>query len=283
MQKGLLLLIFSIISIFGLKAQNVEETLRYGHIQYANRQFDEAIQSYRRVLFFDPTKGKDVYLSLAYAYWEAYQDWKKSIYYFDLAYQVTTDPKKQESIIFTKAQLYLLAERYTDVQLELASMDEETWDLKTIQRKRFYQGVASYQLQNYDKSEGYFIECVNDSSSKAEIHNWFVHYAKQKHKFRPQKIQIMSIVVPGLGQMYCGDWKAGINSFLLTGGLLTGFVYASQVYTLLDGFLTVLPWFQRYYTGGYKKAKNIAKHRIEDERKETYQGIITTIRNSKKE
>jgi tetratricopeptide (TPR) repeat protein len=279
--KKLLFLLFSLF-IYSLSiAQTVEETLNFGHEQYSKKQFDLAIQSYRRVLFFEPTQGKEVYSKLGFAYWEAYGDWKKSVYYFDLAYQISQNTEEQNRLIFTKIQVYLLAQKYHDVLLELMSLDETELTLFETKRKRFYQGIVFYQKKEYQKSENYFQECVLDSLSKYALHQVFVDFQKNEKRFRPKKIRTMSICLPGLGQCYCGKWKVGINSFLLTGGLATAFVLTGQGYTTFDALLTVMPWFQRYYSGGYHKAYQIAVDKIKEEEIENYQLIIKTIEESK--
>lgn len=279
--KKLLFLLFSLSFCFSLIAQTVQETLDFGHEQYAKKQFDLAIQSYRRVLFFEPNQGKDIYSRLGFAYWEAYGNWKKSVYYFDLAYQISDDIEEQNRLIFTKIQVYLLVDKYDDVLLELASLDDEELTLEGIKRKRFYQGIVFYQKSEYQKSENYFQECISDSLSKQYLHQLFVEFQKKSIKFRPKRIKTMSLCLPGLGQCYCGKWKAGVNSFLLTGGLATAFVFTGQGYTFLDAVLTIFPWFQRYYSGGYHKAYQIAIHKIEEEKKENYQLIIKMIHQSK--
>ncbi len=280
--KKLLLLIFSCCYLCIVNAQDITTTLEYAHKQYENKQFDEAIQSYRRVLFFDAQQGNNVYLRLAYSYWEAYQDWKKAVYYFELAYQVETNSQKKIDIVFTKIQLYLLVHKYDYVELELAFLNEDIISHDIFLRKRFYQGVNSFQQKKYHDSEKYLLECLQqDSVAQAKlVHNFAYFYNTQK-RFNPRKIRLMSIFVPGLGQMYCGDWKSGVNSILLTTSLATVFTFTVQSYTFLDAGLTVFPWFQRYYAGGYKKAYKIAQHRIEDEKDKTYQEVISIISQSK--
>lgn len=279
--KKLLFLLFSIVFCCSIFAQNVQETLAFGHEQYEKKQFDLAIKSYRRVLFFEPNQAKEIYSRLGFAYWEAYGDWKNSIYYFDLAYQVSEDVEEQKRIIFTKIQVYLLVEKYDDALLELASLDEDELRKEEIKRKRFYQGIIFFQKRAYKKAEKSFKECISDSLSQEKLHKLFVDFDNKSKKFRPKKIKNMSICLPGLGQCYCGKWKAGVNSFLLTGGLATAFVFTGQGYAFLDALLTIFPWFQRYYSGGYEKAYQVAIVKIEEEKIKTYQLIIKMIQQSK--
>ena len=63
------------------------------------------------------------------------------------------------------------------------------------------------------------------------------------------------MIIPGSGQIYAGDWRNGLNSLLLTGGLMTLGIYTISAAGFIDGIVMVGPWYQRYYTGGFKRAE----------------------------
>ena len=90
------------------------------------------------------------------------------------------------------------------------------------------------------------------------------------------------MILPGSGQIYSGDFKNGINSILLTGGLAALGVLMYNQYSLLDAFLAVFPWFFRYYQGGYEKAKNIAHDKRAIRRDKTYKKVLEIVNESKK-
>ena len=66
-----------------------------------------------------------------------------------------------------------------------------------------------------------------------------------------------------------------------TTSLGVAFFFTAETYTVFDALLTVMPWYQRYYAGGYKKAYVMAKQKIREEEKKTYQEVISIIRKSK--
>jgi TM2 domain-containing membrane protein YozV len=78
----------------------------------------------------------------------------------------------------------------------------------------------------------------------------------------PKVASFLSMVLPGSGQLYCGEFKSGINSFLLTGTAITVYTLISIRYSFIDAILGVFPYYQRYYTGGVINAQNMAKDKI---------------------
>jgi hypothetical protein len=92
---------------------------------------------------------------------------------------------------------------------------------------------------------------------------------------KPKKARILSTILPGLGQLYAGDIKNGINSFILTGGLIVLGINTAINLTLLDALMTVAPWFQRYYMGGYNRAENIAAEKFKEKQNRVFLSILS--------
>lgn len=87
----------------------------------------------------------------------------------------------------------------------------------------------------------------------------------------------MSMIIPGLGQLYAGDIKNGLNSLILTGGLFSLGIYSAINNGFLDASLSVIPWFQRYYQGGFNKAQIIAKAKIEKKRYQIFNQLLDEV------
>jgi hypothetical protein len=51
----------------------------------------------------------------------------------------------------------------------------------------------------------------------------------------------------------------------------------SAKYQPVDAILTILPWYQRYYTGGYGKAEEIARKKRDMKRNEIYIRILKLV------
>ena len=87
----------------------------------------------------------------------------------------------------------------------------------------------------------------------------------------------MSMIVPGLGQLYVGDVKNGLKSFVLSVGLFSLGLRSALINNPLDAAISTLPWFQRYYQGGFKKAELIAIARIQEKRYKIYNQLLDEV------
>jgi hypothetical protein len=100
---------------------------------------------------------------------------------------------------------------------------------------------------------------------------------KKISKISPKKAKVLSMIMPGLGQLYVGDVKNGLNSFLLSTGLLALGLRSAFINNPLDAAIATLPWFQRYYQGGYKKAELIAVAKIQEKRYKIYNQLLDEV------
>jgi hypothetical protein len=66
---------------------------------------------------------------------------------------------------------------------------------------------------------------------------------------------------------------------LLSASLGVLFFYVSGTYGLIDGIFAVMPWFQRYYKGGYMKAPKILEKSKQEKRDRYYKEILLVINN----
>ena len=90
----------------------------------------------------------------------------------------------------------------------------------------------------------------------------------------------MSMLIPGSGQIYMGNIGNGLNSIILVGGIATATVYIWQVYGIIDALLSTGSWYYRYYTGGYKGARNLAIEKIENKKAQVYNNVLDAIENN---
>ena len=102
------------------------------------------------------------------------------------------------------------------------------------------------------------ISSFSDSSKKI-IRKLYNGAEKNHLNPNPKVAAFLSMVLPSSGQIYCGELKSGINSFLLTGAALTAFTLINIRYSFLDAILGIFPYYQRYYTGGVINAQKMAE------------------------
>ena len=77
---------------------------------------------------------------------------------------------------------------------------------------------------------------------------------KELHLKSEKKAQVLSLLLPGLGQAYAGKPWRGLSSLLLTGGAITYGVYSVSQHLWITGIFTGLTFTLRFYSGGNRYA-----------------------------
>jgi len=280
----LLILFWTICNLFTYVtlAQNREETLEFADFQFESANYNLALKEYQRVLFFsDGSNLQYIYEQIGSSLFFK-KDFSKAAYYYELSYKTTESDSIKTEIIFKKSACYLLDKKFKLAILELMNLPDSL-DIISANRRNFYFAVCYWGLEDFEKAKNSFLKIlpVENKSAREEI-SLLLSKKRNLHKPNPKTAQILSIFIPGSGQIYGGDFKNSINSLILTGGLVVLAVYMTKYYSLFDAVLTVATWFMRYHRGGYLGAKKIAHNKRTNRRNETYQKVLKVIQESKK-
>ncbi|SOE21420.1 hypothetical protein SAMN06298216_1890 [Spirosomataceae bacterium TFI 002] len=268
----LAIILILIINSFIGRAQSIEATYELGNLLYSEGNFSAAEDVLRRVLYFDKNEEYGAKVNLIYAN-SLYHSGKfsEANYYYDLAYFSASDASKVD-ILLQKTSCYLLLQNYSYARIELFNLPESLNEDQD-KMKVFYTAMLEFAEGNFPESEDAFKQIASDTT---RVDVLFDKNTKID-KLKPKTAKILSIIVPGLGQIYAGDWKAGINSLVLTGGLFYLGLNSGIKNSFLDAAISVLPWFQRYYMGGFKKAELIAKAKILERRHEVFNELLEVV------
>ncbi len=274
--KIFFILLISLLSGLYCGSQNIDETFRFGNNQLATGNYNNAIEAYRRVLFFDSSGvySFEASLNLSACYLKV-NDFDKSQYYIDFAYAVCDNDSIKNELIFQKAANFIEYEFYDQSLIELMNLDSQSSEYFE-KRKNFYLGIVYFQKNEFEKSGRYFNYCIDSGyvTEKQELCCLFNEIDHIKKRYNPKLAWTLSLIIPGLGQVYCGDIKDGLNSLLLTGALGFLFLNTAINYSFLDALISVGPWYQRYFQGGFQNAEKSAIKRREKEIARIYSGII---------
>jgi hypothetical protein len=270
----LLSTIFSLTNL--LNAQTFEETIKFADSQFAQANYQLAVKEYQRALFFGSGRSTDyLYRQIANAFFKN-QQFEQANYFYDLSYKTATNDSIKKELIFNKSQSYLLSGDFQKSVYELTSLDS-ILSIYFINKRNFYFAVSYFGLEDFKKSEMYFLNLTEGRpEAKQEIQKLF-NSKKKLYRPNPKTAKTLSRILPGSGQIYSGDIKNGLNSIILTGGLALLGVHMYNEYSLFDSFMSVFPWFLRYYQGGYNKAYEIAKRKRTVRRNITYKQILKVL------
>ncbi len=280
MKPGILwLMIFSLQ--FHSYSQNLEQTIEFADKQFAQQNYQLAVKEYQRALFFADGKKLDyLYQQIAHAFFINKQ-FGQALYFYELSYKTTKNDSIKTEIIFNKSQCYLLTGDYKHSEFELMNL-KDSLSVYFTDRRKFYLAVSYFGMEDFKKSENYFLSLLpeNEKEGRSEVYKLF-HTKKNLYRPNPNTAKVLSMILPGSGQMYTGDVNNSLNSLLLTGSFVMLGVVMAQEYSILDAILTAFPWFTRYYKGGYLSAKKIAQNKRAIRRDKTYKKVLEIINESK--
>jgi len=266
------LIVFSHLTSNTLCAQNFDETINIADNQLKYGEVSLALKTYQRALFFSEGR-RNLYLFTQIAEISYLKnDYETARNYYGLAYNQTENDTLKTELLFKKASCQMLNGNFQLALIELFSVNDSSDFIQ--KRLDFYLGTCYFGLEDFNRALTYFESCV-ELSDRKELSSLFS--GNKLYSPSPKKARIMSMILPGLGQTYSGDLKSGLNSIVLTSGLIALAVHIGKLYSPVDAILAVMPWFQRYYTGGYAKADEIAASKRQLKRNETYTKILTML------
>ena len=263
------LIIFSQAAIHKLPAQNLDETIKFADNQFKNKELTIALKTYQRALFFSGGK-ETLYLfqqiaEISYLV----NDYETAQKYFGLALDQADNDSLKTELLFNKASCQILNRNYQYALMDLFSVTDTSG--KILKRLNFYLGTCYFGLEDFGKASNYFKSCV-ELKDREEIDNLFSK--RNLLSPSPKTARILSMIIPGLGQAYSHDLKSGLNSLLLTSGLIALGINISLKYSPVDAVFAIIPWYQRYYTGGFGKASEIASRKRQLNRNRVYTRVL---------
>ena len=279
-QRFILILILNSLCRL-LYSQPVEEVLSVANNQYQKGNNDFALKEFQRYLFFEPSASNAViYYNIGNCYWNLNQ-FNQASEFYDKAFFTSADDSMRIKSLFRKVDCNIRTGDYGIALNDLLSLNDSLKG-NNYYLKEFYCGLCYYGMQDFNNSEFCFINAV-DTAYKQQ-RNDIKQLFKNKKKFylpNAQTAKVMSMFLPGLGQLYSGDIKNSANSLILTSLLAYFGFQIAYAESIFDAVITIAPWFQRYYQGGYTRAEQTAILKCAERRNRTYIEITKIISSTK--
>jgi len=260
-----------------LQAQTAAESMRFAEEQVAAGNQSLALKTYQRVLFFSGDQYKEVCQRHLATLFAAQGEFEKAAFYYDLLYQSAKTDSLRYEALFSKTGLLMLQSQYKKALLELLSLPQnlpEPW----MSRKRLYLGAAHFGIREFDLARQDLLPlfALEDHSGRSKFEQ-LMRQAERISRKSAKKARNLSMVLPGAGQFYAGDYKNGINSLLVNALLGYWLVSTGISFTFLDAAATVSPWLFRYYAGGMRRAGEILEKKKEEGLKKVFGKVLEEL------
>lgn len=269
--------IFSLLAAVTARSQTVEQTFQFANQLYAHTGYKECIKYYERVLFFGNSDFNTACYERMGNCYSYLNNIEQANEYYEFAYFSSEDDSIKNEMLFKRSFNFLMEKKFKLAMQELLSLSDNQ-SVSFQKRKNLYFAIAYFGDGQYTESEKYFDLLIPDSDS-ASLQNLDYLFLKNEklNRRNPKVAKVLSIIIPGAGQLYAGDVKNGINSLLLTGGFALLFINTAFTYSFMDAFTAVGPWYYRYYYGGFKRAEAITVDRVEIKRAKIFSKIMDSV------
>lgn len=279
---GLYLTILISILGSGIFAQTPVQSYEFALKQIQQGNYDVAINSLKRVQYFDTQSQFPQIVNMLGDCYFHIGEYDNAYYYYDLSFAKSDNDSVKANLQISKIACKLYQHEYNEALVELFSFDGEMNSFQSRQMNMLY-GITYFYIGNYIQSRSYFGNCLDTiQNSTAYLDSRFKEISRVERRYNPKVARIMSMILPGAGQLYAGDPLNAANSFLLITGLLTGGVALGASLSYIEAAIIVFPWVQRYYSGGFEKAAEIALFRQESAKKQILQEIVRNLNGKNK-
>ncbi|MEO0093827.1 MAG: tetratricopeptide repeat protein [candidate division WOR-3 bacterium] len=142
----------------------------------------------------------------------------------------------------------------TEIQ-DLLLFSQDSSETRELQRTL---GQIAIKQNDWQEAEQYF-RLAGDSLSLKRIQN-----LKRLPRKNPTTAVILSSILPGAGEIYCGHYWTGLGALLVNGLSIAGIVYSVNKRNYIDATLIFSILFSRFYLGSRQNAYDFAKQYNED-------------------
>jgi tetratricopeptide (TPR) repeat protein len=234
----------------------------YGQKLQAHKKFHLAILEYNRLLYECPQYSSKnlVCLRIGQCYDSIAQP-NQALRFYEEAIQATPvgDPLAQWLLLLS-ARNRIAQGKFAPALAELYSLDTLNSGKDQADIYHLLAAVALHHLGSTDQCKNHLFQL----DVEAEHLLKYEHAISASKRPNPNAAMVMSAVLPGAGQWYSGSKREAMNSLLINTLFLTLTIRTTRLVSTLDVMIAILPWFQRYYVGGYNRASLLAyqKQRI---------------------
>ena len=170
------------------------------------------------------------------------------------------------------AVTYIASGNYSAAEITLLKLEMLMPPKYVKERATFLRALANLYAKKWDHAhkafEAYFLQNP-DPDLHAKVDS-LINGVKNFQYVSSDSARQLSALIPGLGQIYAGNWGNGLNALLLNGSMIGWMWYKITHEYFSDAWTIYYFLFRRYYAGNMYHAQRIAEeHNDALDRKQT--------------
>lgn len=272
----------------GMRAGCQEQrSLRYLDLAEAhvrNGNLDAAITEYYRHIYLHPNDAqlRSVYLRLGTAYRDAGKP-LECLRALSQALERSTTSDERAQTRLEIATANLIFDQPLQAQLVLLRvLAAPPADSTLIRRTHLLLGVTNVMAQQWNEASNNLMRWANSRPNapdvRATISELLADTSDIPHR-SPTLAKVMSAIIPGSGQIYCGEFWDGLNALALNGALIwSGYAQIAEQRYIAAALIGV-PLVGRYYLGNLDHAERYANDFNDRARRAYAARVIRQIAN----
>lgn len=239
-----------------------DPALHTGMMLYDKGFYEEAITEYKRYIYFHPNGDltSDAHYRIALAYRDE-QKWQGSIEAFRMAMQTAHTDSLRHRAELALAVTYIASGNYSTAEITLLKIEMSMPPKYVKERAAFLRALATIYAKKWDQAqkafEAYFLQNP-DPDLQVRVDS-LIGETRSFYYLSPESARQLSAIIPGLGQIYAGDWGNGLNALVLNGSMIAWMGYKVYNRYFSDAWTIYYFLFRRYYAGNMYNAKRIAE------------------------
>ncbi|MCX7785383.1 MAG: hypothetical protein N2201_04040 [candidate division WOR-3 bacterium] len=233
-----------------IESNIISPSLSLAESLYNQNDYFNAITEFERYLFYNPdaSNKQEIKYKLALSYFYCQETLKTERILQELS---SEEGRISQQAQWYLVQMYLNTKKHFKAKLELNDLLIRD---NNQNKAEIYRALGYIALQEQDpKTALEYFMLAQDS--------WLINKTNNLIRLPKKNIslaQLLSTLVPGSGEMYCGRYVWGILSFLVNSVTIYGTIYSFKHKQYLDASLIFSIFFTRFYNGSRNNARDFA-------------------------
>jgi len=267
-------LISNCFALCGL-GQNRIQTIEFADSLSLVGNYNLSLKYYQRALFFSDDSNRIYLINRIGEVHFAAKNYSEASVFFHEAMELTENEKLKNTLNLQIAICNIYQKNFEKALEQLLTV------VSNEKNNAFYIGICYFGLNDFEKTFDFFLLSLDstqvDFEHKKQKLSILLCDNKKLTRPKVKTARMLSMIVPGSGLAYCGDWQNGANSLILNSVLLYACVDIALKYHPIDAVVGVFPWFWRYYRSGIKNAAYCANRKQTEHKNEVLNEAIDVL------